>query len=491
MYNDGTGVSIEAFQGNSAATKRNLWLAAYGGNVGIGTSSPSSRLTITGGTTEIRDGNYLMLRPVGNGWDMRLQATGTQLDVLSGGALGSPIMSLVNGGNVGIGISSPSARLDVAGNIFSRPGGATGAVAELTADASSGANGISLIAGFASGGFGPIRLLTSGTERMRIDSSGNVGIGTSSPGARLDVKGLVRSSIGTGTGAGGAGYAFYQFGTSATASENWHIGAEGDGSFRFYNQGFGAGLERMRIDASGNVGIGTNSPGVRLDVAGGAIRVGNTHSMQFRNAAGTGAAVFTLQSDDNFVVYNAAGTPIQSFTQGVNSFAVYGGNSNNRMLVDSGSNLIYWNVNGSERMRITSGGEVYIAGTTDQGAYNLQVNGTGVWGAGAYVNGSDRNLKEEVAPLADALDVVAALKPVTFRYKEDYSKDQSIQPGFIAQELQEALADQVYVDGVVQAGPKHLNVAYQSLIPVLVKALQEANEKIDTLAARVAQLEGN
>jgi hypothetical protein len=145
----------------------------------------------------------------------------------------------------------------------------------------------------------------------------------------------------------------------------------------------------------------------------------------------------------------------------------------------------------AERMRITSGGEVYIAGTADQGAFNLQVNGTGVWGAGAYVNGSDRNLKEEVAPLADALDVVAALKPVTFRYKKDYSKDQSIQPGFIAQELQEVLADQVYADGVVHAGPKHLNVAYQSLIPVLVKALQEANEKIDTLATRVAQLEGN
>jgi hypothetical protein len=65
-----------------------------------------------------------------------------------------------------------------------------------------------------------------------------------------------------------------------------------------------------------------------------------------------------------------------------------------------------------------------------------------------------------------------------------YSKDQSIQPGFIAQELQEALGGEVYVDGVVQAGPKHLNVAYQSLIPVLVKAIQE-------LTARVAQLEGN
>ena len=322
-------------------------------------------------------------------------------------------MRIDSSGNVGIGTSSPGYRLDVSGVIntnaavrmiptnvgaFTRAQlqsaynlDGTGA-SVFTWNYTNGGGELDLFINRNGGGTGGLKIYdfpnTSGnpTNIFTVEGGGNVGIGTSSPGARLDVKGLVRSSIGTGTGAGGAGYAFYQFGTSATASENWHIGAEGDGTFRFYNQGFGAGLERMRI---------------------------------------------------------------------------------------------------------TSGGEVYIAGTADQGAFNLQCNGTGVWGAGAYVNGSDRNLKEEVAPLADALDVVAALKPVTFRYKEDYSKDQSIQPGFIAQELQEALADQVYVDGVVQAGPKHLNVAYQSLIPVLVKALQEANEKIDTLAARVAQLEGN
>jgi hypothetical protein len=104
---------------------------------------------------------------------------------------------------------------------------------------------------------GPLKFFAGSIsdERMRIDSSGNVGIGTSSPGAKLDTKGLARSSIGTGTGAGGAAYAFYQFGTSATATENWHIGTEGDGSFRFYNQGFGAGLERFRIGASGQWGL--------------------------------------------------------------------------------------------------------------------------------------------------------------------------------------------------------------------------------------------
>jgi hypothetical protein len=136
------------------------------------------------------------------------------------------------------------------------------------------------------------------------------------------------------------------------------------------------------------------------------------------------------------------------------------------------------------------GNEVLIAGTTDNGAYNLQCNGTGVWGAGAYVNGSDARLKEEVATIDSALDVVTALRPVTFRYKESHSKDQSIQPGFIAQELQAAMAEKSYVDGIVQAGPEYLNVAYQSLIPLLTKAIQEQQAMINELKAEVAALKG-
>lgn len=109
--------------GNVNFDSNTLFVDSVNNNVGIGTTSPTSRLTITGGVTEIRDGNYLMLRPSGNAWDMRLQATGTQLDILSGGALGSPIMSLVNGGNVGIGNTNPGSKLTVAGTIESTTGG--------------------------------------------------------------------------------------------------------------------------------------------------------------------------------------------------------------------------------------------------------------------------------------------------------------------------------------------------------------------------------
>jgi hypothetical protein len=151
--------------------------------------------------------------------------------------------------------------------------------------------------------------------------------------------------------------------------------------------------------------------------------------------------------------------------------------------------LTLWN-GGSERMRITSDGEVYIAGTTDQGAYNLQVNGTGVWGAGAYVNGSDERMKENIQTIKYGLKVVNSIRPVTYQYKSQFCNDTSIQPGFIAQELRQALSGKDYVDGIVKMGPKYLSVAYQNLIPILTTAIQELSAKVDTLQSELNQLKG-
>lgn len=170
-----------------------------------------------------------------------------------------------------------------------------------------------------------------------------------------------------------------------------------------------------------------------------------------------------------------------------------GGGSANAIIDVVSSDGLVFKTNGSERARITSGGEVYIAGTTDQGAYNLQCNGTGVWGAGAYVNGSDERIKDDIEPLASGIDVVEKLNPVTYRYKKDWSKDQSVQTGFIAQELLTALDGQVYVNGVVQqGGPEgYYSVAYQNIIPILTKAIQELKAELDTVKAELAILKGN
>lgn len=79
-------------------------------------------------------------------------------------------------------------------------------------------------------------------------SGGNVGIGTSSPAYKLDVN---SDSMRVSTGS--HGYALTQYGQHSTPSNNWHVGSEGDGTFRFYNGNLGGGTERMRIDSAGRV----------------------------------------------------------------------------------------------------------------------------------------------------------------------------------------------------------------------------------------------
>jgi hypothetical protein len=113
---------------------------------------------------------------------------------------------------------------------------------------------------------------TGASERMRIDSSGNVGIGTTSPGYALDVRRAVAggttyvavdntAAIATSL----AGIYFSQNGTPKHSITAATFGAD----YMAFNVGSaGVITERIRIDSSGNVGIGTASPAVKLEVSG-------------------------------------------------------------------------------------------------------------------------------------------------------------------------------------------------------------------------------
>jgi hypothetical protein len=205
---------------------------------------------------------------------------------------GVEAMRIDSSGNVGIGETSPGARLQVSGGTV---GTTAGNLLNVTIDQGiAGSNAVGVRTNlvrvssgtdwtttamrlqgrvdatnfgyidFVSGGAQGLAFGSDASERMRIDSSGNVGIGTSSPGNRLDIVGTSSSQIRVKDGVGGTSY--YDFGRDSTDGLFGFSGAQT--TFSGYKWSVNAGTEVMRITNGGNVGIGTSSPGYKLDVNG-------------------------------------------------------------------------------------------------------------------------------------------------------------------------------------------------------------------------------
>jgi hypothetical protein len=444
------------------------------GNVGIGTTSPNGKLEVTstsaGANTDTLYLNNLssnagtatsLVFGVSTGPTVRsatikaINNGGNAIDLTfltSSGAVPAERMRIDSSGNVGIGTSSPDNKLEVV------VGDNAGINIEQSGSLQTGYLNFRDSDGTLSGRFSydhgndSMRFNTATLERMRIDSSGNVGIGTSSPNTKLEVTGAVRA-----TNSGSSGY-FYRGYRSGTTSA-WYVYDSGTEVQMTVEQAnpllFGtSNTERMRITSAGRVGIGITSPSRALHVATGVLTLANNNGALFTDTNNAGV----LLGSDNAIGYISGVTAAGTATA--------------KLLLQP------------------FGDEVLVAATTDNGAYNLQCNGTGVWGAGAYVNGSDERIKENIQPLNSGLDVVQKLNPVTYKYKETWSKDQSTQTGFIAQELLTALEGEVYIDGVVQQGgqEEYYSVAYQNIIPILTKAIQELNAKVEAQAAEIALL---
>ena len=285
--------------------------------------------------------------------------------------------------------------------------------------------------------------------------------------------------------------------TGGNVSLTWATPFTGSGTTNYVSKFATAGTltNSLLFDNGTNVGIGTSSPVTRLQVDAAS---GTTSSTVLTiNGSHTG---FVGDNDANTAysinfdgtsfswasgIAQRTGAQIQMLKQGTwNQDAAGAVGGTYASLVFKTNNGTIASPSLQERMRITSGGEVYIGNNpADQGAYNLQVNGTGVWGAGAYINGSDSALKYNIQPLEPSLDIVKQMNPVTFDYQPFYSKDTATQTGFIAQDLQILLADKVYKNGIVKEGGAYLGVAYENIIPLLVKAIQEQQKIIDQLKA--------
>jgi hypothetical protein len=273
-------------------------------NVGIGTTSPSSRLHVadTGEsviTVQDLDGTNQLLNIGHNGGSSYFLSRN---DTSNGnfswytydGTTLSTRMHIAPGGNIGIGTTSPAYKLHVKSDTdvvqviesttsvtytqyYNSNSGSGGSGDGLTI----GLNTTSALVWYREAG--DLLLGTNNTERIRILAGGNVGIGTSSPTAKLHVytgnSGGIpliidgsNSSDGTiakfGRGIGGAEKNFY---ISSTNNQYINLGTEGD--FRFKvgvtaDQPYATGVSAMVITAAGSVGIGTATPTTALDVVG-------------------------------------------------------------------------------------------------------------------------------------------------------------------------------------------------------------------------------
>jgi hypothetical protein len=170
-----------------------------------------------------------------------------------------PMILNPNGGNIGIGNKTPTARVDVAGGIRALGGSPTFTSGVVSA-------GYSFSTGDTDGGmFSPadstLTWLTDGNERMRLTATGNLGIGTGTPGPKLDVNGGIKAAAGVLSGPAGSLGNGYSFGNGGDTDGGMF--SPTDGTLTWYTNN----AEKLRLTSDGRLGIGTSGPSAPLHVA--------------------------------------------------------------------------------------------------------------------------------------------------------------------------------------------------------------------------------
>ena len=419
-------------------------------------------------------------------------------------------------------------------------------------------------------------LKTNNIEKMRVTSTGKVGIGTATPSRSLEIadEGLVRgvansnysngsSSFGgvlalnsargakispaalqSGDGLGSLTFNSYlttgfnptitPSGMTCFATQN-HSDAASGTKLNFYTipNNTTDGQIRMTIDQTGSVGIGASTPYAKLDVSG--VILGrssayfssdpstvpiwrfdfnaNNFSIGMLNPGPSGSSL--IGGGNNFI-FNSDTSPqvdrLYGTSSGLNWFSI--DNKTTRVGIGTASPMEKLQVvaNALDGWAGWFGGGVNGIYATNSSGINtgLATSGYGVWtdgsmfASGTY-QGSDRRLKNDITPMnkMNALNTLVKLRPVSYTWKPEAMQAKSlhgIQYGLIAQEVQEILPGMViefevpkihdaanYVQSLNEKLGKTLALNYTELIPWLLAGTQELNTKIEEQQKQIEQ----
>jgi hypothetical protein len=414
-----------------------------------------------------------------------LSATGT----LSGGTSGTaysfsgsaPATSLTlnSSGNLGVGTASPAYKLDVvrSGNgLTASIGNGTTATYFYNDGSSTYIAGDSAVNNsmyiFPSGNLIGWTT-TNGTTKMVLDGSGNLGIGTSSPGGKLTVKTGTNENLSVLTG-GSGDMRISALNDAASATVQLSI----QGS-PLYFRGSGGAINAT-LDSSGNLLVGTTSAGGLASGGRGLIEVNGTSDSAFGMKANGTTYGYLYNSASEFRVANITANPVTFFT-----------NNTERMRLDSSGNLFVGATALSSDANFfgyspgnTFGDFGHSSGVASTTPYIRFIYAGSVIGsitqsgttAVLYNTTSDQRLKENIQNAESASSLIDSLQVRQFDWKADGSHQRY---GFVAQELVTVAPEAVHQPADTD---EMMAVDYSKLVPMLVKEIQ-------SLRARVAQLE--
>ena len=362
------------FLSNDSITADHLVIANTG-NVGIGTSSPTSPLNIKStGNRQIHlsdnsdstsQGLFLGFDSAGNVLSYigsSYNSDVSRIDFrMKGLAEGDSKMSILGTGNVGIGTTSPNEKLQVAGNIHAYA--PSGVNAEIAASTAAGSTTVSI--------------RSSGITHF---NGGNVGIGTTSPGRKLTIgnaNGFVNNQISLLDG-GGTEQA--TIAVETTTANDLLVASKANLRF-FTGSTIGASTtlptnERMRITSAGNVGIGTNSPNSKLDVR----RSGNGVALELIQTSGSANDYIDLKMIAGNTTAGTFGTILRHKRDGSGGgdFSILtnptlSGTPTEKLIVKSGGNVGIGTTSPTEKLEVagntlinnSGNGKLYLGSTSD------------------------------------------------------------------------------------------------------------------------------
>jgi hypothetical protein len=426
------------------------------GKIGIGTTSPATGLEVNGDIGIGRTaGGYTFRETVGGAERASIKSSATNELIFSYGA-SDEAMRIDDSGNVGIGTTDPQAKLEV-------QGGAPFIYITDTTETDSGIIFRDLQADMSQAA--AIKFNSSdnklkfynndaATVRMTIDTAGSVGIGTTTPGDKLHVNGTVRSQAPTTSD-----WAVLGYNSSGNAPSGLWFD-NGDGELLLRDDSGNLNV-RLRSDTSsyingGNLGLGTTSPNLKLDVISGTnngIRISATDTTSNWRDIDIRSYVSQAQADalpDGSAIYTTNPT-----SQTETAFSKYGG------LVLQGRD----DGNSSFAIRLGNGGGYatrMFMGATGATVFSNTVTATN------FILSSDERLKENVKKVCDNR-VKADWK--TFELKTDKGQKRY---GVIAQELEKSHPEFVNTD---TEGFK--SVKYIDLLIAKIAELEARLEKLE------------